>query len=136
MRFIDTNIFIRFFTGDDSVKAQACRQLLLRIEAGEERATTSESVIAEVVFVLRSKRHYDIGASRVRDLFAPLLSLPGLHVQDKKRFLRALDLMASQPFLDFEDALSAVHMQRLGIDEIYSYDRDFDRVSDIVRVEP
>ena len=50
-------------------------------------------------------------------------------------YLRALDLYASSPFLDFEDALSAVYIEKQGLTEILSYDADFDRVSGIVRQE-
>ena len=51
-------------------------------------------------------------------------------------YLRALDLYASSPFLDFEDALSAAYIEKQGLTEILSYDADFDRVSGIVRQEP
>lgn len=47
--------------------------------------------------------------------------------------MRYLD---EHPFLDFGDALSVAEMVGLGIEEIISYDRDFDRVPRIKRVEP
>jgi predicted nucleic acid-binding protein len=37
--------------------------------------------------------------------------------------------------LDFADALAVASMRQKGIAEIYSFDRDFDRVQDIKRVE-
>ena len=50
--------------------------------------------------------------------------------------LRGLDVYASFPSLDFEDALAVAHMEQLGISRIVSYDRDFDRVAGVRRTEP
>lgn len=136
MTFLDANVFLRHLTGDDTKKALACRDLFLRIEAGSTQVRTSESVLAEVVYVLRSPRLYDVPADTVRDLLVPLLSMPALDLPHKRSMLGALDLMASEPALDFEDAVSVMHMRREGISEILSYDRDFDRVDGIDRVEP
>ena len=55
---------------------------------------------------------------------------------NKRVYLVALDIFAARPSLDFEDALSVAYMQNEGIAELYSYDRDFDRISGITRIEP
>jgi len=136
MRLLDASIFLRHLTGDDSTKAKACRDLFVRVRDGKEEVTTTEAVIAEVVFVLRSRRHYDVPAETVRDLLAPILSLRGLSLAHKTAYLRALDLMATRGELDYEDALSVMHAKRQGIGEIYSYDTDFDGVEGMERVEP
>jgi aryl-alcohol dehydrogenase-like predicted oxidoreductase len=52
MRFLDTNILLRYFTKDDEAKAHKALVLLQRIERGEERVETSLSVIFETVFTL------------------------------------------------------------------------------------
>jgi len=33
VRFLDTNIFVRYLAGDDQVKAQACFDLFKRVKA-------------------------------------------------------------------------------------------------------
>jgi len=48
MRFIDTNLFIRYFTRDEEEKAQRVLALLKRVEKGEEKITTSSLVIFEM----------------------------------------------------------------------------------------
>jgi predicted nucleic acid-binding protein len=60
----------------------------------------------------------------------------GLRLARKHLYLEALDIYAQHPALDFVDALCVVHMQHAGIDELLSYDRDFDRIGGINRVEP
>ena len=65
MRFVDTNIFIRYLTGDDERKAQACYELFQRVKAGEERVTTCEAVLTEVVHVgLCVVRGWGLGSNR------------------------------------------------------------------------
>ncbi len=66
----------------------------------------------------------------------PIISLRGLKLPNKRLYLQALDLYAAYPFLDFEDALSVVHMAKDGITDLYSYDSDCDRVPGVRRVEP
>jgi predicted nucleic acid-binding protein len=68
-------------------------------------------------------------------MLQPLLMLEGLILPDRFIYLRALDLYAQYP-VDYEDALSIAHMERRGIREIVSYDRDFDRITEVTRVEP
>lgn len=136
MTFLDTNIFLRFLVISDVAKAEACRHLFRALESGDETATTSESVIAEVVYVLGSKRHYGLEPALLRSRLAPLLRLRGLELPHRESFLLALDLYVQHAPLDFEDALTAAHMRRLGIKTLHSYDRDFDRIPGLRRAEP
>ncbi len=135
MEFLDTNIFLRYLTRDDPVKAKRCYELFQRIKRKEIVATTSESVLAEVVYVLSSRTLYNQPRENVRALLLPLVTLPGLRIPHRRTFLRALDLYASTA-LDFEDALSVAHMERMHVTTILSYDEDFDRVKNIQRREP
>jgi len=135
MRFVDASIFIRHLTGDDPEKARACFELFRQAQRREITLTTSESVIAEVVYVLSSKQLYNLPREEIRNLLYPLLSLPGLKLNHRRMYLRALDLYAAYP-LDFEDALTVAHMERQKVGELYSYDREFDQVAEISRLEP
>ena len=135
MQFIDANIFIRHLTNDVPEKAQACLELFQKAQRGEVALTTSEAVIAEVVYVLSSKQLYHLPREEIRKLLYPLLSLSGLKLTHRKVYLRALDLYATYP-IDFEDAVVAAQMERQGVTDLYSYDRDFERVPGITRLEP
>ncbi len=127
MQFVDANIFIRYLTRDDPEKAAACRRLFEQAKLGQVRLTTSEAVIAEVVFVLSSKRLYNLSRQEIRARLYPLVSLSGLKMVSSRSCLRALDLYGSNN-IDFEDALTIAEMERRKIAELYSYDRDFDQV--------
>ena len=137
MRFLDTNIILRYLTRDDEVKAEACYQLFQRASQGEEELFTCEAIVSEVVYVLSSRRApYRLSHEDIRARLVPILTIHGLRLPQKHIYIEALDIYASSPALDFEDALAVVHMNSQGITEIVSYDRDFDRVAGIQRVEP
>jgi predicted nucleic-acid-binding protein len=135
MDFLDTNVILRYLTRDDPVKAERCFELFQRVKRKEVKLTTSEAVLAEVVYVLSSRSVYNQTREQVRNLLLPIISLSGLLVPHRRLFLRALEVYAVTN-MDFEDCLSLSHMERLKIKTILSYDRDFDRVNTIQRREP
>lgn len=136
MQFLDTNVFLRYLTRDDEAKASRCFAFFQQLKSGAAEATTSEVIIAEVVYVLSARNHYHLAPAEIRDRLLPMISVKGLTLPSKRRVLRALDLSVDYPFLDFEDALTVAEMDQHGIRELISYDRDFDRIPGITRVEP
>lgn len=137
MRFLDTNVILRYLTRDDEAKAAACYELFQRVQRGEEKLFTCEAIITEVVYVLSSHRApYRLNQEEIRARLQPILTLRGLKLPQKRVFLHALDLYVSYPFLDFEDALAAAHLENQGLTEIISYDSDFDRIPGLQRIEP
>lgn len=134
-KFVDTNIFIRFLTADDKIKAQKCFELFQRAEKKQVILTTTESVLSEVVYILSSKSLYHLSPKRIRDLLLPIVNLSGLKIPFKKVFIGALEIYAKEK-IDFEDALSLAYMKQEQIKEIYSYDKDFNKFSFVKRREP
>ena len=136
-RFLDTNILLRFLarpaTLEDQARAERARDLLLRVERGEERVVTSPLVIFEAIFALR--RSYRVSREEVRDRVTEILSLRGVQLPGKRLYVQALQLFA-QTNVSFADAYNAVAMRGQGLSEIYSWDTDFDRLPGITRVEP
>ena len=133
--FVDTNILIRLLSRDDPPKTQRCLALFQQARAGVVRLTTSESVIAEVVYVLASPVLYRLQRADVTRLLRPIIEVKGLRVEHKRSVLRALDLY-EQSNLDFEDCLTVEHMRRSGTSRLWSYDRGFDRLPGVTRQEP
>jgi predicted nucleic acid-binding protein len=133
MRFLDTNILLRYFTRDDEEKARKALALLQRIENGEEKVETSLPVIFETIFTL--KKQYKIPIHRIRDYLLPILQSRGLKLPAKALCIAALNLFAERN-ISYADAFNAVYMQAKGIKEVYSWDEDFDRIEGITRIEP
>jgi predicted nucleic acid-binding protein len=136
-RFLDTNILLRFLarpvTPDDQIRAERARDLLLRVERGEEQVVTSPLVIFETIFTLH--RSYRVSREVIRDRVTEILSLRGMQLARKRLYVEALEFFAATN-VSFADAYNAIAMQSQGLSEIYSWDSDFDRLPGIVRVEP
>lgn len=135
MRFLDTNIFVRYLTGDDPRRMLACEDLFDQLDRGEEEALINDLVVAEVFYVLGGtiyRRPRDEIATRLR----PLLLFRGLRLDNRALVLEALDICEAYPNLDFEDCMAIARMHSEGIEELYSYDKGFDRVPGITRSEP
>ena len=88
-----------------------------------------------MVYALSSPRLKNLPRQEIRKRLMPLLTLNGLRMPNRGVVLRALELYEEQP-VDFEEALAVAHMEQQGIQEIFSYDRDFDRFSQVARIEP
>jgi predicted nucleic acid-binding protein len=128
VQFLDTNIFIRYFTGDDPDKGRRAYALLQRIESGELAATTSEGVLLELIFVLSGKRTYNRPRDEIRQKLVDVLGLKGLRFRNKGIYLRALELFAANEGRDFVDCLNVAHMEHAGIRTIWTFDKDYNRI--------
>jgi len=133
--FIDTDVIIRFLTGDDPEKQAAATALFEQVEQGLLTIQAPDTVIADAVYVLSSPRLYHIARSAIQEMLAALVRLPQFHVQNRVSVLRALDLYASTR-LDFGDTLIIASMEQQGSHLLYSYETDFDRIQGITQREP
>jgi len=52
MIFLDSNIILRYLTGDDTKKAENCYELFQKAKTGEIRLVTCEAVITEVCIII------------------------------------------------------------------------------------
>lgn len=119
--FIDTNLFIRYLTNDDKQKADRVEKLLDSAAAGTVQLVTTEMVMAEVVWVLESS--YKLTATSVAPLIRGILATPGLEVLNGALVARALEFYEGQN-IDFIDGYIAAVMEKQGITELYSFDKN------------
>ncbi len=133
MRFVDTNIFIRFLTNDIPQKADACEKIFKKAIEKKESLFTTDLVIAEIVWVLES--FYKLGKKDIRGKLEKILNTPNLTCPNKDLILLALTLYAKEN-IDFIDAYNALILKEAGISEVYSYDKDYNSVNWITRLEP
>jgi len=135
MQFIDTNIFLRFLTKDDPVKAAKCRRLLQSAAEGDLKLYTTDLVIAELIWVLQSPKTYSLNPAEIFEITMPLLTIKNLYYPCKNVFPDIMELFQTEN-IDYIDAYNSVIMLGRNIDTIYSYDKHFDLLSDVVRKEP
>lgn len=131
--FLDTNILLRHLLQDHPQQSAGATRLLARIENGDLKARISEFVIFETVFTLQ--RQYGHAKTAIRDNFLPLIELPSIVLPRKRHFRQVFDLYVDLN-ISFVDAYHAVLMKQLKIEEIFSFDREFDRIPGVMRLEP
>ncbi len=132
--FIDTNIFIRYLTNDDPVKADRVEKLLSEAAAGKIRLVTAEMVLAEVVWVLES--FYGLKNVEVGSMVKAILATPGLEVLNSALVEKALEYYLAHN-IDFVDGYIAAVMDKHKISDIYSYDKKhLSRIKSIKRKQP
>ena len=131
--FLDTNVILRHLLADHPEQSPRSTAFLQRVERGELQVRTADTVVFEAVFTL--ERHYHQPKERIRAALLPLLELPGLILPGKRHFRQVFDLYVSLN-LPFADAYHAVLAKRFKTPEVASFDKHFDRIPGIKRLEP
>ncbi|MDO8691061.1 MAG: PIN domain-containing protein [Dehalococcoidia bacterium] len=133
LAFLDTNVILRHLLGDHPDHSPRATAFLHRIEHGETQVRTADTVVFEVVFTL--ERRYRLPKAVIRDALLPLIDLPGIVLPGKRRLHQAFDTYVDLN-ISFADAYHAALMQQLKLDRIVTFDKEFDRVAGVQRVEP
>ncbi len=131
--FLDTNIFLRHLRQDHPILSAKATAIFERIEVGELKVRICDTVIFETVFTLQ--RSYNQPRHRIADALLPLIQLPGVILPGKRLFQRAFALYRSASPIGFADCYHTAFMEHLRINEILSFDSDFDRIPGIKRRE-
>lgn len=120
----DTNVLVRFITGDPADMARRARRLLRRAADGEMLLRIPSVVVAEVVWVLGSYYGHDRNA--IADSVRTLLLANGVSTEDEELVLDALRLMqeANVAYVDAYVAATA----RAHREPVATFDTDFRRL--------
>ena len=81
------------------------------------------------------ERVYKQSKEAIRNAFLPLIELTGIILPGKRRVRRVFAYYIEKN-ISFADAYHAVLTESFGLEQIVSFDRDFNRISSITRVEP
>lgn len=114
MRAVDTNVVVRYLTGDDPDQAARARAAI-----GEGDIFVSTTVLLESEWVLRSAYGFD--GKRVAEALRAFLGLPGVAVESP--VLLAEALARTETGMDFADALYLGAAARC--ETILTFDRRF-----------
>jgi len=137
MSLIDTNVIIRYLTNDQlDDHSPRAYELFRRLAADETAATLTEAILVETEQVLTSRALYQLPRAEVRRHLANNIRFRGIRLAGKRRYLHALDLYVERPRLDFVDAILAAYAEELSPPTVVSFDRDFDTVPSVRRIEP
>lgn len=129
---LDTNVLLRFITGEPVGQAKEVANLILAAEAGQMRLAVLPMVLAEAVFVLTG--FYEHSRNKVAGVLSHLISCRGFHSDEQDRMLYALELFGSGK-LDFVACYLAAASIRDGR-FLVSFDRDLAKIHGITLKKP
>jgi len=132
-RFVDANVFLRFLLNDHPAWSQACKDLFLAVEKGEEQVWTSDVIVSEVVYVLSSV--YRISRQDIAARVPALLRIRSLRLSSKRLYPQIFELYTTTN-LSYADCHTAALLESRGQTELYSYDEGFKKVPTLTRLEP
>jgi predicted nucleic acid-binding protein len=127
--FLDANVLIRHLTGDPPEIAARATRFLERADA----LMLPDVIVSEVVYVLES--FYEAPREQVATAVRAILAFRPVGVVDPQLLLRAIELYEVES-IDFADAYLVACAESAGVAEIVSFDRDFDRIHSVNRIEP
>lgn len=132
MFFIDTNIFLEVQLQDPRWKE--CEEFLKKVENEEVEAVTTDFIVYSIILNIESKTK---SIDKIEKFIIALAGISNLKiyypenetVKDSFRFMRKYGL-------DFDDALVVSSMVANKVKKLVSFDKKFDGVKEIVRIEP
>lgn len=133
MIFIDTNIFLRYFEREDELAYRKTEMLFTEIVNGNITGISTSLVIAEVIWVL--EKFYGWHKEEICNNIELILKTPNIRFVERNILIEAINLYKEKN-ISFIDAYNYFFMKANGVDEIYSFDKDFDRLPDIKRLKP
>lgn len=132
MLFVDTNIFI-YSVGRDHPYKSPSLHFLSSVAEGKEKIVISAEVLQEILYRFWSIRRMKDGF----ELFEQAVSLSEMVLPIfQETTKKAKELLRLQPDIGPRDAFHVATMLENKISTIVSYDRHFDLVKDIKRIEP
>ena len=129
---LDTNVIVRFLTGDHPAHSPRSRKLFSRAATGDVTLVVTDLALAETAWVLQS--FYSLDRSAIAAALKDLIESAGIEVENKTILLSALRNFA-QTDVNFVDAYHAAVAAAESM-AIASFDRDFGRFAGVERVEP
>ncbi len=131
---LDTNVILRHILADHPDHSPRATALFERIEHDELAVRTSDTVIFESVFAL--EKLYRVPRTAIAEALLLMLAFPGIVLPGKEAYRSVFELYVARRGLSFADCYHAILTVRLGLTDILTFDRGFNRLPGIIRREP
>ena len=106
--FVDSNVFLRFYTADDVKQQAEAREFFLKARSGDIELFCGPPVFFEIAWVLNSR--YKIPTAEILDKLEAILAIPNMYVFDDEYVKRAI-FLARESNQSYPDAYIAVVAQ-------------------------
>jgi hypothetical protein len=138
MRFLDANVFIYAYykpkkqlTQKEKQMKEQAKQIITNVSQGKEEVMMTVVHLSEIVNILKHGMQLDPLVNIIRGLF--MLDNVKIHGVTREAYFAATEL-GDDLKLEVNDALAVDVMRMNNIQEIYSFDEDFDRIEEISRL--
>lgn len=129
--FVETSIFIRFFTRDDEVRYKDSSLLMKLIEEGRLKPYSSNIVLLEIVFVLT--KIYEFPKRKVLNVINDIYKMRNLVLIEKTDTVSAISFFKEHG-IKFSDCLIATQIPK-GV-YLVTYDEEFSKVIPKIVIQP
>jgi predicted nucleic acid-binding protein len=129
---VDTNVLLRFLSGQPVPQAEAARKLFIVAASGEVLLDISPVIVAEAMYTLIS--FYGVERKEAAEKLSVLLRRRGVKVRDASQVFSALERLRTVN-VGIADAFLAAS----GAEEqvaVASFDHDLEKFKDVTRYEP
>lgn len=131
---IDTNILIDYKDTGAGTRHERAERIVHAIDQADLPAVrVTNYVLLETLNWIHERQRHDIAVD-LRERLSNSAGFELVHAPQKD-FRRAVELFEEHDGLAFGDATIAAYMQREEIENLYSFDDDFDAVDGITRLE-
>ena len=128
---VDTNILLRFLSGEPPAQAAAARKLFDRAAGGDVVLEIPALIVAEAYYTLVS--FYSVERKLAAEKLAMLLQQHGIRLREEAVLLATLERLQTSN-VGFSDAYLAAAAEQEKV-PVASFDGDFDRLR-VPRYEP
>ncbi len=131
--FIDTNVPV-YAVGRPHPNKEPCIRIMAMVIEQPRAFFTDVEVLQELVHLYTASRRWALGRVVLRDFVETMHDrIEPVYVEDMNLAARLVD---EYPGVSTRDLVHMAVMRRMGVDRIVSADRDFDRISDVERLDP
>lgn len=120
MKALDTNILIRFLTGDDPAQAQKVYAVFKQAELKKEELFVPLPVVLEMLWVLEAV--YEIPRAEILDAVGDLLLMPILKFEQQSTMQQFLQSARKSQY-DLSDLLIAQSAKTNGCEAVLTFDK-------------
>lgn len=129
---LDANIILRFILDDSPVLSPKAKIIFKKITKNKLKVFVNLLTVSEVIFTL--ERSYKIPKSKIVKSLSQLFKLTGLTVEKQKLVQQALIFYVDQQ-ISFPDAYLVAFMASKSLNQMISFDEDFDKFPEIKRMK-
>lgn len=131
MIFLDTNIILRFILKDHPIYSPKAETIIEKIDKREIKTYISWPTIMEIVYVLQNS--VKLPKKDIAEKLLPIFHLENIALEHSNLLDMVFEFYLDKN-ISLTDAYNVALMLKKKINEIYSFDSDFDKFPQIKRL--